>query len=129
MNNFDSSKLKKRIFELVGCSYDKEIEITQYDGLLIHHSPDKTVIGCNSISALARGYFLLVKEMRNSENFVIEQKPVFDNCGVFLDVSQNGVLTVDAVKKYIDCISALGMNTLMLYMEDMYELKDYPYFG
>lgn len=129
MNNFDSSKLKKRIFELVGCSYDKEIEITQYDGLLINHSSDKTVIGCNSISALARGYFLLAKEMRNSENFVIEQNPVFDNCGVFLDVSQNGVLTVDAVKKYIDCISALGMNALMLYMEDMYELKDYPYFG
>lgn len=49
--------------------------------------------------------------------------------GVMLDCSRNGVMTVDAVKKYASLIAKMGYNTLMLYTEDTYEIEGEPYFG
>lgn len=49
--------------------------------------------------------------------------------GCMLDCSRNAVMTVNAVKKWMDIISALGYNMLMLYTEDTYEIKGQPYFG
>lgn len=53
----------------------------------------------------------------------------YENFGVMLDVSRNGVMKVSMVKKYIDYLSMMGYNFLELYAEDMYEIKDEPYFG
>lgn len=49
--------------------------------------------------------------------------------GVMLDCSRNAVLKPETVKKYIDIISDLGFNCLMLYTEDTYEVEHQPYFG
>ena len=49
--------------------------------------------------------------------------------GVMLDCSRNGVLTVASVKRYIDILSRLGYNCLMLYTEDTYEIPEHPAFG
>ena len=49
--------------------------------------------------------------------------------GTMLDCSRNAVPTVKTVQKWIDILSDLGYNTLLLYMEDTYEIKDEPYFG
>ena len=49
--------------------------------------------------------------------------------GVMLDCSRDGVMKVSAVKQMIDCLQKMGYNTLELYTEDTYEIKDEPYFG
>ena len=49
--------------------------------------------------------------------------------GTMLDCSRNAVPTVDGVQKWIDILSDLGYNTLLLYMEDTYEIRGEPYFG
>lgn len=49
--------------------------------------------------------------------------------GVMLDCSRNGVMTVKSIKKYVDIISKMGYNTLMLYTEDTYEVENEPLFG
>jgi len=49
--------------------------------------------------------------------------------GTMIDCSRNGVMTVESVKKWIDLTSDMGYNTVMLYMEDTYEVDDNPYFG
>ena len=46
-----------------------------------------------------------------------------------IDCSRGAVMTVDAVKKWIDITADLGYNTLMLYTEDTYEIEGQPYFG
>ena len=53
----------------------------------------------------------------------------FENFGVMLDNSRNAVMKPEVVKKYIDIMSDLGYNFLMLYTEDTYEIKGRPYFG
>ncbi len=49
--------------------------------------------------------------------------------GTMLDCSRNAVMTVDAVKKWIDITAGMGYNMLMLYTEDTYEVGGEPYFG
>ncbi len=54
---------------------------------------------------------------------------MFREFGVMLDCSRNAVMKVSAVKKFIDLLSTMGYNTLQLYTEDTYEVKNEPYFG
>lgn len=60
----------------------------------------------------------------------MEEKAIaFRRFGTMLDCSRNAVMTVEAVKKWIDLSAGLGYNLLMLYTEDTYELEGEPYFG
>ncbi|MBR3932658.1 MAG: beta-N-acetylhexosaminidase [Clostridia bacterium] len=49
--------------------------------------------------------------------------------GVMLDCSRNAVLSVSTVKEYANTLKQFGYNTLMLYIEDTYEVEGHPYFG
>ncbi|HAB00622.1 MAG TPA: beta-N-acetylhexosaminidase, partial [Ruminococcaceae bacterium] len=49
--------------------------------------------------------------------------------GVMIDCSRNAVMKPAYVKHMTDLLSELGYNTLMLYIEDTYEVDDNPYFG
>ena len=53
----------------------------------------------------------------------------FKTFGTMLDCSRNAVMTVDAVRRWINLTAKLGCNTLHLYMEDTYEVDGQPYFG
>ncbi len=53
----------------------------------------------------------------------------FDMLGIMADVSRNGVLTVGAVKALLRRCALMGINTLMLYSEDTYEVPGEPFFG
>ena len=46
-----------------------------------------------------------------------------------IDCSRNGVMKVEAVKNWIDITADMGYNTVMLYIEDTYEVNNNPYFG
>ena len=56
-------------------------------------------------------------------------KTPFRRLGTMLDCSRNAVMTVEAVKSWIDITANLGYNALMLYTEDTYEVTGEPYFG
>ena len=58
-----------------------------------------------------------------------ERNGAFRRLGTMIDCSRNAVMTVGAVKKWIDITSDLGYNMLMLYTEDTYEVTGEPYFG
>ena len=45
------------------------------------------------------------------------------NLTVMLDCSRNAILTVENVKKFVDLISKMGYNGLMLYTEDTFEVE------
>ena len=49
--------------------------------------------------------------------------------GVMLDMSRNGVMRVDEVKRYVDYLAAFGYNCLQLYTEDTYEIEGEEFFG
>ena len=56
-------------------------------------------------------------------------KSCFKRFGIMLDCSRNAVMQVSQVKKMMDYMCAMGYNTVMLYIEDTYEVDNQPYFG
>jgi len=61
--------------------------------------------------------------------FRIEETPRFDTNGVMVDMSRNAVLTVDGVRALLRRMAVMGLNQIMLYTEDTFEVPEYPYFG
>lgn len=76
-----------------------------------------------------RGLGLLVQHSREQASFHIREEQQFDQIGPIFDLSRNAVLTVDGFKAMLNKMALMGMNTVMLYMEDTYEIADEPYFG
>lgn len=98
-----------------------EIKVSKCDDKINAMYIDDSQIGrCILNSAL------LIKDEVDGE---INEASYFDAKGVMLDMSRAGVMTVEKVKEYIEYMSLLGLNSLMLYMEDTYEVDGYPYFG
>lgn len=48
---------------------------------------------------------------------------------VMLDMSRDGVMKIEEVKRYAKLIKKAGYNALGLYIEDIYEIEGEPYFG
>lgn len=78
-----------------------------------------------------RALGLMLERLRNNEeNFEITEKPQFTMNGSMFDVSQgNAVMGVETVKNFLRRMAIMGLNMLMLYCEDSYEVEEQPYFG
>lgn len=76
-----------------------------------------------------RGFGLLIQHSRKSDTFHLREKQQFDQVGPMFDLSRNAILTVDSFKFMLNKMALMGMNTVMLYMEDTYEIEGEPYFG
>ena len=122
--------IRKTVFETVAFSRDVEIEFFDAEGISVEYDGKKAKIGADSRAGFARGCFLLAMSLDEGEkNFSIQEKAHFGTCGIMIDCSRNGVMKVEAVKKYMNSLAALGLNMLMLYTEDTYEIKNRPRFG
>jgi len=79
---------------------------------------------------LYRGLMLLCHALHGGKTvFSAEETPYFKSNGPFLDLARNMALTVSSLKYILRKCAAMGLNTLTLYLEDMYELPGQPYFG
>jgi hexosaminidase len=76
-----------------------------------------------------RGLGLLLQNCSSEDAFELREKQQFDTIGPMFDISRNAVLTVDSFKFMLNKMALMGLNTVMLYMEDTYEIEGEPYFG
>ncbi len=53
----------------------------------------------------------------------------FERFGVMLDCSRNAVMRPEQVKKFAALLKKMGYDTVMLYTEDTFEVKNEPMFG
>ena len=89
---------------------------------------DDVAITYGQLSSLFRG-LTLVKERKEEKRFQVKYTRHFaSNCWM-IDVSRNATFKISQIKKVIMIMALFGMNRLMLYTEDTYEMKKYPYFG
>lgn len=111
-------------------SFDFEIEEGVSEDIFVSFDGKRARVSAPTKPALARAYTLLAMNRAKGEtNFEISQKANFDLCGAMLDMSFGSVTKPSAVKEYLDYMALFGMNMLMLYTEDTYEVEGYPYFG
>lgn len=59
----------------------------------------------------------------------VEERTPFTSIGLMVDASRNAVPTVETVKLILRRMALLGMNQLMLYTEDTYEVPEQPLIG
>ena len=59
----------------------------------------------------------------------VTETPAYSDLCVMYEVSANAVQTVDTVKQNIRHLALMGYTSMMLYVEDCYEVDGYPYFG
>ncbi|MEK0312293.1 beta-N-acetylhexosaminidase [Cohnella sp. 56] len=76
-----------------------------------------------------RGLGLFVQRGRAGAPFHIEERQRLRTVGPMFDLSRNAVLTVEAWRELLRKMALMGLNTVMLYMEDTYEIENEPYFG
>lgn len=107
---------------------DINVEFCESDELSVKKEGNAISIICKELSHYYRG---LTKILCNLEKNTYEntEKAYFEKNGVMLDCSRNAVFRVEKVKSIIRVMAKLGMNVLMLYTEDTYEVADEPYFG
>lgn len=126
----DCKILKETIFETVGFKYDDEIVFYENDRIKIEYDGKCAKIGASSKNEFARACFLFALNITEGKTeFIVEEEKHFEKLGFFLDCSRNGVMRVSALKRYINYISALGFDFLMLYTEDTFEIDNRPRFG
>ncbi|WP_276357122.1 beta-N-acetylhexosaminidase [Cohnella caldifontis] len=77
----------------------------------------------------ALGLWAQLKRESAENTFRRVERPRFGTNGAMIDVSRNAVLTVGSVKRLLRAMALMGLNRLMLYTEDTFEIDDYPYFG
>jgi hexosaminidase len=76
-----------------------------------------------------RALGLFVEAARQSDRFSIREEPQFTTNGTMFDVSRNAVLTVRSVKELLRKMALMGLNLMMLYTEDTFQVDGLPYFG
>ncbi|MWC28845.1 beta-N-acetylhexosaminidase [Paenibacillus sp. MMS18-CY102] len=86
-------------------------------------------IGYTEKHQFFRALSLFVQHYKQGEPFRVEEEQHFRQVGPMFDVSRNAVLTVESFKQMLDMLALMGMNTVMLYMEDTYTIDGEPYFG
>ncbi|WP_195574485.1 beta-N-acetylhexosaminidase [Paenibacillus sp. 1001270B_150601_E10] len=108
------------------------VQVEQGEGdLEVNYENGEGRIKCAQPIHFYRALGLLLEHIhRNpSETLHLHETPYFDFNGPMLDMSRNAVLKLDTVKQIIRYMAAMGLNGLMLYTEDTYEVESRPYFG
>ncbi len=109
---------------------EKNVSVSKSEkGFEVSVNGNNAKISYNTKTDFYRGLSFIVDAFKKGTDFSITQQPVFENCGIMLDVSRGAVIKVEKVKEIIGLIARMGFNQLMLYTEDVYEMKKYPYFG
>ena len=111
---------------------EKGYEITLIPGsdkLIVKFEDNKGSISYGNRSHFYRALGILTEHLRDGEETIyVEETPQFDNVGIMLPVS-NCPITLEGVKQFITKMAIMGYTQLLFYMEDVYELDNYPDFG
>ncbi|MBE7057120.1 MAG: beta-N-acetylhexosaminidase [Ruminococcaceae bacterium] len=80
---------------------------------------------CNFFRALALG----LAAYKRGEAVNRSEDSNFTMDGVMVDCSRNAVPTVAGAKDMLEAMACMGLDMMMLYTEDTYEIPELPYFG
>ena len=111
---------------------DKGVPVTLRnggEGLQVSWNGEGAEILYDGKTALFRGLGLLRGMLEREETGTVRERSCFRTNGVMADCSRNHVLSVDGAKALLRYMAAMGLNMLMLYTEDTYQVEGEPYFG
>lgn len=127
-NGFDL--LKKRFSHLFNDSIFSQISFEKSDSssreLKINKKDEKYLVQYNSKVDAYRAFGKIASGLVGE---TYQETTSLKLNGIMLDVSRNAVLKIESVKKFIDQMAIVGLNMLILYTEDTYEVDGEPLIG
>jgi len=105
------------------------INAVKGDKLKISCLDNEYTIQYSIIPEFLRGLAICTDAIKKGKFQPVCQKRQFETCGVMPDLSSGMVFTVDTLKDVLEHMAIMGLNMLMLYIEDVYEMDGYPMFG
>ncbi|MEK8129095.1 beta-N-acetylhexosaminidase [Paenibacillus filicis] len=99
------------------------------EGLEVGQAEGRAYIRYAQRHQFFRGLGLLVQHGGSGEPFELREQAQFDTIGPMFDLSRNAVLTLDTFQFLLRKMALMGLNSVMLYLEDTYEITGEPYFG
>lgn len=124
---FDSA-LKLLCSEVFGEGENYTLNIEKGERLTVRVTQNGADVTCKDKAQLCRALGHL-KAHKNEVGFTVDEAPVFKTLGIMIDCSRNLVVKPDAMKDILRKVAIMGMNFVMLYTEDTYEIEGEPYFG
>lgn len=116
-------------FDIELTSEGVPVYVEQRNGpLIINKSAEKHLIVYDEVVEFYRALGIIIENNKYDEFEIIEEKH-FKMTGVMPDLSRNAVLKKEQLYFFLRKMAVMGLNTLMLYIEDIYEIEDEPYFG
>ena len=106
-------------------------ETTDADLLRVDFREKRAVITYRSPVHFFRGLGHLLETLaENKTELCLREECFFTSNGPMFDVSQgNAVIRPEILKGFLRKMALMGLNTLMLYCEDSYDVPSQPYFG
>lgn len=98
------------------------------NGLTVSKTENKATITYEKKCEFFRGILILLENADKTE-FTLSQKASFDFNGEMLDNSRNSVLTMKTAKEIIMYSAMLGLDNILLYNEETFQVDNQPYFG
>ena len=124
-------ELEKELSFTLCKGMDIEVKKNGENLLQVRYSGGKGSIEYRENCQFFRALGLLVQELKEGKTeFEIKEVPRFRMNGPMFDMSQgNAAFNITTLKSIIRKLALMGLNTLMLYCEDSFEVKKQPYFG
>ena len=104
------------------------VEFNENPQLTAKRAGNQVQITCKESAHYYRGLNQVLHHL-DTNTYENQETVYFERNGFMLDCSRNAVFTVEKVKSVIRTLAKMGMNVLMLYTEDTYEVPGEPYFG
>ena len=104
------------------------VEFNENPQLTAKRAGNQVQITCKESAHYYRGLNQVLHHL-DTDTYENQETVYFERNGFMLDCSRNAVFTVEKVKSVIRTLAKMGMNVLMLYTEDTYEVPGEPYFG
>lgn len=126
----DVARLRALVENHLHLALPRQLTVEKAPGLHIRFAEGAAHIAAEDRSALTRGLFLLGCAIADGKySLTIDQQRHIASCGVMLDCSRNAVPTLAGAKRFLDRLALAGLNLLLLYTEDTYEVPSQPYLG
>ena len=109
-------------------SLEVRVEFNENPQLTAKRAGNQVQITCKESAHYYRGLNQVLHHL-DTDTYENQETVYFERNGFMLDCSRNAVFTVEKVKSVIRTLAKMGMNVLMLYTEDTYEVPGEPYFG
>ncbi|MEG1875603.1 MAG: beta-N-acetylhexosaminidase, partial [Angelakisella sp.] len=113
-----------------GVSFSGDITVSDGgDGIRLVFESGGCHITLAKPALLWRALMLLQQQAVADRYTDLVQTACYTDLGLMVDCSRNAVLKLPAFQRLVITLAKMGYTVLQLYMEDTFELPQYPYFG